>query len=66
MILFKSILWLFLICGPSTNIFGQIITNYIAYQTKFAYVTTCPTNQYYDIALLQCSRCPTDSVQKLS
>ncbi|CAF1194078.1 unnamed protein product [Rotaria sordida] len=66
MILFKSLPWLFLIYLPSTKIFAQIIPYYLAYQRSFPIVTTCPIDRYYDIALLQCSPCPTFAIQKTS
>ena len=64
MILPKSVLWLFLLFLPSFIIFVQTQT-YTAYQTGFLLVTTCPSDQYYDIALLQCSACPSDAIQKV-
>jgi hypothetical protein len=66
MILFESISFLFFLYFPSSIVLGQVTTNYIAYQTGFAYVTSCPSGQYYDIALLQCSACPTNATQKSS
>jgi hypothetical protein len=48
---------------PSSIVVGQVTTNYNAYQTSFAYITSCPSNQYYDIALLQCSPCPQYAIQ---
>lgn len=60
MILFKSLSLIFLLL---IHIHAQSST-YTAYQTSFPYVTTCPTGQYFDIALLQCSACPTNTTQK--
>ena len=59
----KSISYLFLLIIPSNIIFSQSNT-YTAYQSSFAYVTTCTSTQYYDIALLQCSSCPSNATQK--
>ncbi|UJR08253.1 hypothetical protein I4U23_012526 [Adineta vaga] len=59
MTMLKSIPYLFLLILPSKIIFSQS-NSYTAYQVSFPYVTTCPSNQYYDIALLQCSSCPTN------
>jgi len=65
MILFKSISFLFFLFVPLSIVLGQTTTSYYnAYQTSFAYVTTCPSSQYYDIALLQCSPCPVNATQK--
>ncbi|CAF1345544.1 unnamed protein product [Adineta steineri] len=65
MIIVKSILFLSLLILPSNIVFTQSTTNtYNAYQISVPYVTTCSSNQYYDIALLQCSACPDNAVQK--
>jgi hypothetical protein len=66
MISFKSIFFLFFLCFSSSIVVGQVITYYTAYRTSFLYVTSCPSRQYYDIALLQCSACPTNATQKSS
>ncbi|CAF4292882.1 unnamed protein product, partial [Adineta steineri] len=39
---------------------------YTAYQTSFPYNTTCSTNQYFDVALLQCSPCPQNAQQSVN
>ncbi|CAF5120899.1 unnamed protein product, partial [Rotaria sp. Silwood1] len=64
MILFKLFLFLFLLLIPSSIVFAQTTSSYTAYQTRFSYVTSCPNNQYYDTALLQCSPCPPNAIQK--
>ncbi|CAF2430595.1 unnamed protein product [Rotaria sp. Silwood2] len=64
MILFKSFLFLFLLLIPSSIVFAQTTSSYIAYQTSFPFVTSCPDNQYYDTALLQCSPCPPNAKRK--
>jgi len=65
MIIFKSIPYLFILILPSAIVYTQTTAStYTAYQTSFQYVTTCSSSQYYDIALLQCSPCPTNAVQK--
>jgi hypothetical protein len=64
MILLKSFPYLFLLCIPKSIVFAQTFT---AYQTSVPYVssaTACPSNQYFDVALLQCSLCPASSTQK--
>jgi hypothetical protein len=66
MIVFKSILYLFLLILPSTIVLSQTVSSYTAYEVSFPYVRTCQSNQYYDIALLQCSACPSNAVQKSS
>lgn len=53
-----------LLCLPCSIVLGQTNVYYTAYRSSFAVVTTCGTNQYYDIALLQCSPCPTNTIQK--
>lgn len=64
MILFELISFFYLLFLPSSIVIGQTINFYTAYQTSFPYVTTCSSSQYYDIALLQCSNCPTYAIQK--
>jgi hypothetical protein len=65
MMIFKSIPYLFILILPSAIVYTQTTAStYTAYQTGFPYVTTCPSNQYYDIALLQCSSCPSNASQK--
>ncbi|CAF1347685.1 unnamed protein product [Rotaria magnacalcarata] len=64
MVLFKSIPWFFLLYLPTSVVFAQVAIYYTAYQFSFPYVTICPSNQYYDIALLQCSSCPDNAIQK--
>ena len=63
MVLFRSfsIFWLLLLL-PDVVLAQS--SSYSAYQTSFAYVTSCPSDRYYDIALLQCSPCPANAVQK--
>ena len=61
MIVFRPLLYLFL---PFSLISAQSTSFYTAYQRSFAFVTSCPSSQYYDIALLQCSPCPDNAVQK--
>ena len=64
MILLKSFPYFFLLCIPKSIILAQ---TYTAYQTSVPYVssaTACPSNQYFDVAILQCSLCPTFSAQK--
>lgn len=63
MTLTKSALFVFLLLILSTIVFAQS-TSYLGYKTSFLYVTSCPSNQYYDTALLQCSPCPTNAKQK--
>lgn len=64
MILLKSVLLLYLLFLSFTNVFSQTTSSYTAYQQSFPYVTTCGVNEYYDIALLQCSPCPANAIQK--
>jgi hypothetical protein len=67
MILFKSFPFLFLLSIPNLIVFAQTTSSYTAYQTGFSfipYTTSCPINQYFDIALLQCSNCPANAQQK--
>ena len=63
MVLFRflSSIWLLLL---SPDVVSTQSSSYSAYQTSFAFVTSCPSDQYYDIALLQCSPCPANAVQK--
>ncbi|CAF3358734.1 unnamed protein product [Rotaria socialis] len=65
MVLFKSIPWFFLLYLPTSVVFAQV-TTYTAYQFSFRYVTICSPDQYYDIALLQCSSCPANAIQKIT
>ena len=62
--LFKLFLPVFLLLISSFLVFAQTNSLYTAYQISFPYITTCPTDQYYDVALLQCSSCPNDTQQK--
>jgi hypothetical protein len=66
MIRFESIAFLYFLFLPASILLGQTTVFYTAYQNSFLYVTSCPTNQYYDIALLQCSACPANAAQKSS
>jgi hypothetical protein len=64
MVLLNYISFFLLLFLPSSNVFAQSTTSsYTAYQSSFPFVTSCPSRQYYDIALLQCSNCPTNAVQ---
>jgi hypothetical protein len=65
MVFLKSIPLLVLLFIPLSNVFAQI-SSYTAYQTGFPYVTSCPTGQYYDTALLQCSSCPANAQQSVN
>ncbi|CAF3900474.1 unnamed protein product [Rotaria sordida] len=65
MILFKSFLFHLLLLIPSSIVFAQTAL-YTAYQISFPYVTSCSNNQYYDTALLQCSPCPLNAIQKIN
>ncbi|CAF0826220.1 unnamed protein product [Adineta steineri] len=65
MILYKSFPYLFLPLISLTIISAQT-SLYTAYQTSFPYNTTCSTNQYFDVALLQCSPCPQNAQQKVN
>jgi hypothetical protein len=56
---------LYIVCLTLNNTYAQTNTLYTAYQTAFRYVTTCPSAEYYDIALLQCSPCPNNTKQSL-
>ncbi len=64
MTLIQSILFICLLFIPSSVVFAQTTPYYTAYQTSFAYVTSCNTTQYFDTALLQCSPCPTNAQHK--
>jgi hypothetical protein len=65
MIFFESIIFFYFLILPSSIIIGQSTNSlYTAYQTGFQVVTSCPSYQYYDIALLQCSNCPANATQK--
>jgi len=66
MILFKSFPFIFLLVIPSSIVFAQTTPFYTAYQNSFPYVAACPTPQYFDIALLQCSACPNNTQQSRS
>ena len=63
MVLFRSLSMFWLLLLSADVILAQS-SSYSAYQTSFAYVSSCPSDQYYDIALLQCSPCPANAVQK--
>jgi hypothetical protein len=49
---------------PLSMVVAQTTSSYTAYQTSVPYVTSCPQDQYYDTALLQCSFCPANAIQK--
>ncbi len=66
MILFKPFPFIFLLLIPSSIVFAQTTSSYTAYRSSFPYVTSCPTLQYFDIALLQCSACPNNTKQSKS
>jgi hypothetical protein len=63
MMLAQSILFICLLFIPSSIVFAQT-SSYTAYRTSFPLVTSCPTTQYFDIALMQCSACPANAHQK--
>ena len=58
----RSILVVFALHWISAS--GQTLSYYTAYQSSFPRVSSCPSGQYFDVALLQCSNCPTGTVQK--
>ncbi len=62
--LFQSFPFVFLLLIPSTIVLAQTTSVYTAYQTSFPFVTTCSTNQYFDVASLQCSNCPANAQPK--
>lgn len=62
----KMISFIFFLLIPSINVLAQTSSAYTAYQTSFPLVSSCPSGQYFDIALLQCSACPANATQKSS
>ncbi|CAF3346369.1 unnamed protein product [Rotaria socialis] len=60
----SSLLLFFLLLLISLSIVSAQTSSYTAYRTSFLYQTSCTSNQYFDVALLQCSPCPANAQQK--
>ena len=65
MIVAQAILSICLLSILPSISFAQTPT-YTAYRSSFPFVTSCPPDQYFDTALMQCSNCPTNSKQSLT
>ncbi|CAF1123716.1 unnamed protein product [Rotaria magnacalcarata] len=64
MSLLESLLLYFLPLLISLSIVSPQTSTYTAYRTSFLYKTSCTSDQYFDVALLQCSPCPVNAQQK--